>query len=36
MLLISWTSSQICLFEYIRVEGGMKFIKQFKGGGLKL
>jgi hypothetical protein len=33
MLLISWTSGQICLFEFIRVEGGVKFMKHSKGGG---
>jgi hypothetical protein len=27
---------QICLFEFIRVEGGVKYMKHFKGGGRKL
>jgi hypothetical protein len=26
MLLISWTLRQICFFEFIRVEGGAKFM----------
>jgi hypothetical protein len=29
---ISWTSCKICLFEFIRVVGGAKFTKHFKGG----
>jgi hypothetical protein len=33
MLFISWTLCKICLFEFIRVEEGVKFIKHFKGGG---
>jgi hypothetical protein len=32
MLFISLTSPEICLFEFIRVEGGAKFMKHFKGG----
>jgi hypothetical protein len=32
MLFISRTSYQMCLFEFIRVEGGATFIKYFKGG----
>jgi hypothetical protein len=32
MLLCSLTLCQIRLFEFIRVEGGAKFMKQFKGG----
>jgi hypothetical protein len=31
MLFISGTLSQICLFEFIRVEGGVKFMEHFKG-----
>jgi hypothetical protein len=31
MLFISWTLCQICLFEFIRVQGGVKFMKHFKG-----
>jgi hypothetical protein len=30
MLLISWSSCQICLFEFILVEGGVNFMKHFK------
>jgi hypothetical protein len=33
MLLIRLTLCRICLFEFIRVEGGVKFIKHFGGGG---
>jgi hypothetical protein len=29
-----WTFCQICLFEFIRMEGGVKFMKQFKMGKL--
>jgi hypothetical protein len=32
VLLISWTVCQMCLFEFIRVEGGATFMKYFKGG----
>jgi hypothetical protein len=32
MSFISWTLCEICLFEFIRVEGGVKFMKDFKGG----
>jgi hypothetical protein len=32
MLFISGTLYQICLFEFIRVEGGVKFKQHFKGG----
>jgi hypothetical protein len=32
MLFISKTLCQICLFEFIRAEGGVKFMKHFKGG----
>jgi hypothetical protein len=32
VLLICWTLCQIRLFEFIWVEGGVKFIKYFKGG----
>jgi hypothetical protein len=31
MLFISLNLCQICLFEFIRVEGGVKFIKHFMG-----
>jgi hypothetical protein len=31
MLFISWTSCQLCLFEFIWVEGGVKFMKHLKG-----
>jgi hypothetical protein len=30
MLFISLTVCEICLFEFIRVEGGVKFMKVFK------
>jgi hypothetical protein len=30
MLFISWTLCQICLFEFIQAEGGVKFMKHFK------
>jgi hypothetical protein len=33
MLFISWTLCEICLFEFIRVEGGVKFMKLFGGEG---
>jgi hypothetical protein len=33
MLFISWTLLQICLFEFIRVEGGVKLMKHVGGGG---
>jgi hypothetical protein len=33
MFFISLTLCQICLFEFIRVEGGVKFMKHIKGGG---
>jgi hypothetical protein len=32
MLAINWTSCHTCLFEFIRVEGGVKFMTHFKGG----
>jgi hypothetical protein len=32
MLVVSWTLCQICLFEFIRVDGGVKYMKHFKGG----
>jgi hypothetical protein len=32
MLFIIWTLCQICLFKFIRVEGGVKFMKHSKGG----
>jgi hypothetical protein len=32
MLFISWTLCQICLFEFILVEQGVKFMKHFKEG----
>jgi hypothetical protein len=32
MLFICWTSRQICLFEFIQVEGVVKFMKHFKRG----
>jgi hypothetical protein len=35
MLFIRWTLCQIRLFEFIRVEGGVKFMKRV-GGGRKL
>jgi hypothetical protein len=28
---IIWTLFKICLFEFIQVEGGAKFLKHFKG-----
>jgi hypothetical protein len=31
MLFISWTLCQTRLFEFIRVEGGVKIMKHFKG-----
>jgi hypothetical protein len=31
MLFIGWTLCQICLFEFIWVEGGAMFMKLFKG-----
>jgi hypothetical protein len=33
MLFISWNLCKICLFKFIPVEGGMKFMKYFKRGG---
>jgi hypothetical protein len=36
MLLISLTLYQICLLEFIRVEGGVRFMKHFKGGAIKV
>jgi hypothetical protein len=33
ILLINWTLYQICLFEIMWVEGGVKFMKLFKVGG---
>jgi hypothetical protein len=35
MLLIGWTLCQMCLFEFIQVEGDAKFLKHLKGGGRK-
>jgi hypothetical protein len=32
MLFIKWTLFQICFFEIIRVEGGVKFMEHLKGG----
>jgi hypothetical protein len=32
MLFITWTLCYICLFKIIRLEGGVKSIKHFKGG----
>jgi hypothetical protein len=32
MLFISLTLSHICLFKFIQVEGGVEFMKHFKGG----
>jgi hypothetical protein len=32
MLFISWTLCRICLFSFIRVEGGVKFINFLRGG----
>jgi hypothetical protein len=32
LVFISWTLYQICLFKFIRVEGGATFMKHFKGG----
>jgi hypothetical protein len=33
MLFTIWTLRQICLLEFIWVEGGVKFVKPFGGGG---
>jgi hypothetical protein len=33
MLFISWTSYPVCLFEFIRVEGGVNFMKLIRGEG---
>jgi hypothetical protein len=33
LLFISWTIFQICIFKFIRVKGGVLFMKHFKGGG---
>jgi hypothetical protein len=33
MLFTIWTLGQICLLEFIWVEGGVKFVKPFGGGG---
>jgi hypothetical protein len=32
VLLISWTLSHICLFEFIRAEGGVKSMENIGGG----
>jgi hypothetical protein len=32
MFYIKWTLCQICLFEFIRVQGGVKFMKDVKWG----
>jgi hypothetical protein len=31
MLFISWTVGKICLFEFIRVEGGSEVLEKFYG-----
>jgi hypothetical protein len=33
VLLISWTLSHICVFEFIRAEGGVKSMENIGGGG---
>jgi hypothetical protein len=34
MIFISWTLCQICLFEFIPVKGGVKFMKHVKGDAI--